>query len=106
MIARVVTTDELWTKAVKRIPIRRTRKMLWMLERNSTTSGSLAKSSMDVAIIIKPTKRRPKPAITPPQTLVFSFLENAMTNAPIPARAAKMTERDNVSSLNIPIAAI
>jgi len=49
-MANVVTTDELCTRAVRMTPIRRSRRMLSMLERNSTTSGSSANSDIDEAI--------------------------------------------------------
>ena len=68
-----VTTDELWTMAVRRAPITTNRIRLWMLARNDLTSSISANPAMASLIMFKPTKSSPNPAMMPPIFLVLSF---------------------------------
>ena len=104
VIAMEVVTEELCTSAVKSAPIKTRRKWFLKKARKFFIASSSAKSPIASLIIESPTKSMPKPAKIPPILRVISFFANARINAPMPAKAEKITEVETLFSPNRPIA--
>ena len=84
----------------------RTRRIGFVIfARKFLTVSSSANDSIEPLIIERPTKSMPKPAIMPPTFLTVSFFAKALTNAPMPAKVAKIVPVDTALS-NIPRAVI
>ena len=101
-MAMEVITDEDWMMAVSTAPTKTSSTALLMLARNCLTDSNAAKSSIASAIIERPTNNIPNPVRMPPTCLVVLRLLNKVINAPMPAKAAKMTVVEMLLVPNIP----